>query len=103
MAGIPCVEQIERGSVADFTDMDARRAEPQALLETFRRVHIVRCVEKDYVEGGTLDFACVFDDEVAFIGILAHHFGNECVGKGGFSRSGSTHRKNILMFGNGPA
>lgn len=84
MAGIPCGEQVERDSVADFTEMDSRSVEPQALLEAFLRVHLIRCVEKDYIEGGTLDFPCVFDDDMALIRKLAHHFGNEGVGEGRF-------------------
>ena len=84
MAGIPCGEQVERDSVADFPEMDSLWLEPQALLEAFLRVHLIRCVEKDYIEGGTLDFPCVFDDDMAFIRKLAHHFGNEGVGEGRF-------------------
>ena len=57
----------------------------------------------DDVFSRALDFTGIFNDDMAFIGKLPHHLGNEGIGEGGFPRSGPTDHKGVLMFSNGEA
>ena len=103
MARVPGIKKIKRGFIADFANLNARRAETERLFEAFRHSHFNGGVHGDDVFSRALDFTGIFNDDMAFIGKLPHHLGNEGIGEGGFPRSGPTDHKGVLMFSNGEA
>ena len=74
MSGIPCIEEIEGSLVSDLSDVDARRAESERLLEAFGHGHFNGRMKEDHVHGRALDFTGVFDDHMALIRVLLNHW-----------------------------
>ena len=87
MPRVPCIKKIKSCFISDFANMNARRAETERLLEAFRHRHFDGRVHGDDVFSSALDFTGIFNDDMAFIGELPHHLGNEGIGEGGFPRS----------------
>ena len=60
-------------------------------------------MKEDRVLGGTLNFACVFDDYMPLIRELAHHLRDKCVCESRLAGTGSPDYEKVLVLGYGHA